>query len=98
MEHIRSYSFGVTQGSLAWMDQDSTGTWYGTFANYDQVQEGQTQPYGLSMNTQLVQFSPGLESSFEYISQSWIFQQEFVSENFAPMSNSGGSFGPDGLL
>ncbi|KAJ9634426.1 hypothetical protein H2204_006251 [Knufia peltigerae] len=98
MEHIRSYSFGVNRGSLTWIDQDSTGTWYGTFANYDRVQKGQTQPYGLSMNTQLVRFSPGPESPFQYISQSWIFPQELVSENFSPMSNSGGSFGPDGWL
>ncbi len=33
MEHIKSYSFGVNRGSLTWVDQDSTGTWYGTFAN-----------------------------------------------------------------
>jgi hypothetical protein len=33
MEHIRSYSFGVNRGSLTWVDQDSTGTWYGAFAN-----------------------------------------------------------------
>ncbi len=98
MEHIRSYSFGVNRGSLTWIDQDSTGTWYGTFANYDRVQQGQTQPYGLSMNTQLVRFSPGPESPFQYISQSWIFPEEMLSEIFSPMSNSGGSFGPDGWL
>ncbi|OCT49480.1 putative cycloisomerase [Cladophialophora carrionii] len=66
MEHIRTHSFGIYRGSLTWVDQDSTGTWYGTFANY--------------------------------ISQSWIFPKELVSANFAPMSNSGGSFAPDGWL
>ncbi|KIX04562.1 uncharacterized protein Z518_05432 [Rhinocladiella mackenziei CBS 650.93] len=98
MEHVRSYSFGINRGSLTWIDQDSTGTWYGTFANYDRVQEGQTQPYGLSMNTQLVRFTPGPEGPFQYISQSWIFPESMVSEVFSPMSNSGGSFGPDGWL
>jgi hypothetical protein len=33
MQHIRSWSFGVYRGSLTWIDQDRTGTWYGTFAN-----------------------------------------------------------------
>ncbi len=50
------------------------------------------------MNTQFVRFSPGPESPFQYIAQSWIFPEELVSENFSPMSNSGGSFGPDGWL
>lgn len=98
MEHTRSHSFGINTGSLTWVDQDSIGTWYGTFANYDRVQKGQTQPYGLSMNTQLVRFSSGPESPFQYISQSWIFPEAIVSEVFSPMSNSGGSFGPDGWL
>ena len=50
------------------------------------------------MNTQFMRFSPGPESPFQYVAQSWIFPEELVSENFSPMSNSGGSFGPDGWL
>jgi hypothetical protein len=33
LEHTKTWSFGVNRGSLTWIDQDSTGTWYGTFAN-----------------------------------------------------------------
>ena len=92
LEHIGSHPFGVLRGSLTWIDQDSTGTWYGTFANYDRVQPGQTTPYGLTMNTQLVQFNDDWS-----IAKSWIFP-DALWQSFSPMSNSGGSFGPDGWL
>lgn len=92
MEHIGSHSFGIYRGSMTWLDQDSNGTWYGTFANYDRVQKGQMQPYGLTMNTQLVQ----MDEDFNVV-RSWIYPQELFA-TFSPMSNSGGSFGPDGWL
>lgn len=63
-----------------------------TFANYDRVQPGQMVPYGLTMNTQLVQFNPDWT-----VDRAWIFPSA-LWESFSPMSNSGGSFGPDGWL
>lgn len=50
------------------------------------------------MNTKLVRFAPGPEGPFQYIAQSWIFPETMVAAHFSPMSNSGGSFGPDGWL
>jgi hypothetical protein len=93
LEHIGSHPFGIYRGSLTWIDQDpSTGIFYGAFANYDRVQPGQTQPYGLTMNTQLVQF----DSNWA-VTRAWIFPAA-LWQSFSPMSNSGGSFGPDGWL
>ncbi len=95
MEHLASHSFGIYRGSLTWIDQSPlTGTWYGTFANYDRVQPGQQLPYGLTMNTQLVEF---VDSDTWTVRRSWIFPNAML-EGFSPMSNSGGSFGPDGWL
>ncbi|KAK3053061.1 hypothetical protein LTR09_005687 [Extremus antarcticus] len=92
MEHIGSRSFGIERGSLTWIDQDQNGTWYGVFANYDRVQAGQTTPYGLTMNTQIVQFNDDWT-----VARGWIYPAE-LWQSFSPMSNSGGSFGPDGWL
>ena len=61
-------------------------------ANYDRVQPGQTQPYGLSFNTQLVQFNDDWS-----VARAWIFP-DALWQSFSPDSNSGGSFGPDGWL
>ena len=92
LEHIGSHPFGIYRGSLTWIDQDAHGTWYGTFANYDVVQPGQMVPYGLTMNTQLVQFDEEWN-----VERAWIFP-DALWQSFSPMSNSGGSFGPDGWL
>jgi hypothetical protein len=91
MRHIGSHSFGIYRGSITWVDQHE-GCWYGALANYDKVQPGQNQPYGLTMNTQLVQMNDNFE-----VTRAWIFP-EMLYDTFSPMSNSGGSFGPDGWL
>ena len=95
MEHVGSHSFGIYRGSLTWIDQHPhTGVWYGAFANYDRVQAGQMAPYGLTMNTQLVEFDG---SDTWSVTRAWIYPEELY-QSFSPMSNSGGSFGPDGWL
>ncbi|ETN38139.1 uncharacterized protein HMPREF1541_07763 [Cyphellophora europaea CBS 101466] len=95
MQHTHSHSFGIYRGSLTWVDQHPyTGVWYGAFANYDRVQAGQVAPYGLTMNTQLVEFVDGVDWE---VARSWIFPEE-LRQSFSPMSNSGGSFGRDGWL
>jgi hypothetical protein len=91
MEHIGTHSFGIRWGSLTWVDWHD-GHWWMTFANYDQrIGPGQT-PYGHTANTVLVQ----LTGDFEPV-QSWTLP-EAVLERFEDMSNSGGSWGPDGFL
>ena len=84
LEHIDSHPFGIYRGSLTWIDKDANGTWYGTFANYDRVQSGDTMPYGLTMRTQLVQFNDDWS-----VARSWIYP-DALWQSFSPMSNSGG--------
>jgi hypothetical protein len=91
LEHIGTHSFGVRWGSLTWVDWHD-GHWWMTFANYDQrIGPGQT-PYGHTANTVLVQ----LTGDFQPV-QSWTLPNE-VLDRFGDMSNSGGSWGPDGFL
>jgi hypothetical protein len=91
MEHARSHSFGVRWGSLTWADWHD-GHWWMTFANYDQkIGPGQT-PYGGKQNTVVVE----LTEAFEPV-RSWSLPREIL-DRFGDMSNSGGSWGPDGFL
>lgn len=91
MQHIDTHSFGVYRGSLTWLDRYD-GAWWAGFANYDKVQRGQSTPYGLTNNTQIVK----LDDDFREI-QSWTLPLAIL-DRMRPMSNSGGSWGPDGRL
>lgn len=91
MEHTGSHSFGVKLGSLTWLDY-SQDTWWGAFANYDIVQEGMDRPYGETDNTVIVKF----DTRFNIL-QSWTLPAAIL-DRMRPMSNSGGSWGRDGLL
>lgn len=91
MQHVATHSFGIERGSMTWIDRHD-GHWWATFANYDKVPDGQTEPYGKTLNTQLVE----MNDRFQII-QAWNFPDDMV-EKFRPMSNSGGSWGPDGRL
>lgn len=101
LTHIGSHSIGIALGSLTWLDEHD-GAWYGAFANYDKV--GQT-PGGT--NTTLAYASvPQLgkasstivrfNSDWQVV-EGWVFPVELL-DSFGDMSNSGGSFGPDGRL
>jgi hypothetical protein len=91
MEHVGTHSFGIRWGSLTWIDWHD-GHWWMTFANYDQtIGPGQT-PYGGKANTVVIEMSEGFEPV-----QSWSLPKE-VLDRFDEMSNSGGSWGPDGFL
>jgi hypothetical protein len=91
MEHAGSHDFGIRWGSLTWVDWHD-GHWWMCFANYDQrIGPGQT-PYGHKENTVIVQ----LTGDFQPV-QSWTLPTE-VLDRFEDMSNSGGSWGPDGFL
>jgi len=91
MTHVGSHSFGINRGSMTWLDRHD-GQWWGGFANYDKVQEGQTGPYGHTDRTQVVRF----EENFAVV-ESWTLPSEIL-DRMRPMSNSGGSWGPDGYL
>jgi hypothetical protein len=91
MEHIDSYSFGIQIGSFTWLDRYD-GYWWGTFANYNRIQNGQQLPYGFTYNTQLVK----MDDNFQILEQ-WAYPADLL-ENFEIMSNSGGSWGTDGRL
>jgi hypothetical protein len=91
MEHVGTHSFGIRWGSLTWVDWHA-GHWWMTFANYDQdIGPGRT-PYGHTANTIVVQ----LTEDFLPV-QSWTLPKE-VLDRLGEMSNSGGSWGPDGFL
>ena len=91
MQHVATHSFGVFRGSLTWLDRHD-GAWWAAFANYDKVQRGQTKPYGLTNNTQVVK----LDDEFNVV-QAWTIPLPIL-DRMRPMSNSGGSWGPDGYL
>lgn len=91
LEHIGTHSFGIRWGSLTWMDWHDEH-WWMTFANYDQtIGPGET-PYGHKANTVVVE----LTGDFRPV-RSWTLPKE-VLDRFGRMSNSGGSWGPDGFL
>jgi hypothetical protein len=91
MEHVGTHSFGIFRGSLTWLDRHD-GAWWAAFANYDRVQSGQTEPYGRTYTTQVVKMDDGFQ-----VEQSWTIPK-VILDRFDVMSNSGGSWGPDGRL
>lgn len=91
LEHVDTHSFGVRWGSLTWVDWHDDH-WWMTFANYDQkIGPGRT-PYGGKANTVVIEMTEGFEPV-----RSWTLPKE-VLDRFEDMSNSGGSWGPDGFL
>jgi hypothetical protein len=91
MEHIGNHSFGIQWGSLTWVDFYN-GHWWMTFANYDVPYGPNKSPYGYKAATQMVKFT----ADFKYV-ESWVLPKAIL-EKFESMSNSGGSWGPDGFL
>lgn len=91
MEHVDTHSFGIDRGSLTWLDYYD-GTWWGGFANYNRVFDGTQNVYGNKYNTQVVRFDDAWR-----VVEAWVIPVD-VLEKFDDMSNSGGSWGPDGRL
>jgi len=101
MKHIGSHSIGIALGSLTWLDEHD-GCWYGAFANYDrtgQLPNGTNTsfPYATvpdlgTISSTIVRFN----SDWQVV-EGWVFPPELL-ERFGDMSNSGGSWGPDGRL
>lgn len=91
LEHVGSHSFGIQHGSLTWLDWHD-GHWWATFANYDRLLGPGKTPYGHKANTLTVKMSADFR-----VLQSWT-QPRAILDRFEDMSNSGGSWGPDGFL
>ncbi len=88
MKHKRSVSLGVRDGSLTWVERHD-GRWWAGFANYD----GKNSYLGRThRDTKIVLFDEAWREVGGYA------LPDSVLERFPPDSNSGGSFGPDGLL
>lgn len=92
LDHVESHSFGIQLGSFTWLDQAADGQWWGGFANYNRVFDRMQMAYGNKHATQVVRFGPGWEIEEAYVIP------DPVLERFDDMSNSGGSWGPDGNL
>jgi hypothetical protein len=91
LEHVGNHSFGINWGSLTWVDIHD-GFWWMVFANYDQPYGPNKTPYGNKLNTQLIKFT----QDFRMV-ESWTLPKSIL-DKFELMSNSGGSWGPDGFL
>ncbi|WP_309083262.1 cycloisomerase [Chelativorans sp.] len=92
LDHVESYSFGIQLGSFTWVDRAPDGSWWGGFANYNRVFDKSPVAYGNKFNTQVVRFTPEWEIAEQYVIP------DAIVEKFDDMSNSGGSWGPDGKL
>lgn len=88
LQHVGSHSFGIHWGSCTWVDRHQ-GSWWAVFAHYEEFSDelGKDNRW-----TTLVQFSDSWEPL-----ESWVLPQK-VLERFDGKSNSGGSWGPEGLL
>lgn len=89
LEHVDSHPVGIDRGSLTWLDHHD-GSWWAGFANYDNEHEGRI--YGENPNTQIVRMDADFQVEAGYV------VPRPILDRFAPMSNSGGSWGPDGNL
>ena len=88
LEHIDSHSFGINWGSCTWVDYYD-GYWWASFAQYEKWKHATGKG---SEWTTVVKFN----NEWQELG-AWIFPENIV-QRFRPMSNSGGSWGPDGLL
>jgi hypothetical protein len=91
LEHVGSHSFGINWGSLTWADFHD-GFWWMAFANYDQPFGPDRTAYGHTAATQIVKFT----QDFRML-EAWVLPKAIL-DRLGAMSNSGGSWGPDGFL
>ncbi len=88
MKHVRSVPLGIRIGSLTWVEPRGDYWWAG-FANYD---VGGGEPGRDHRFSAVVKFDK------EWRQVGGYRFPESVLDRFAPTSNSGGSWGDDGLL
>ena len=90
LRHVGSHSFGIRWGSCTWVDRHD-GHWWAAFAHYDKLKAKGLTDRGTEWTT-VVKFDDDWREL-----EAWVFPRELL-RRFVPMSNSGGSWGPDGLL
>ena len=114
MEHIGTHSFGIRWGSCTWIDRHDGYWWatfanynkmksrpdpenpngYDVMPGSGEKRISVKAPYGYKRNTTMVQF----DNNWKPI-EAFILPDEILStEKTSDMSNSGGSWGPDGYL
>ncbi|MFS0773190.1 hypothetical protein [Sphingomonas sp. 1P08PE] len=86
--HRRTIALAHAPGSLTWVDRHD-GAWWAMFANYD-ARGG--EPNRDHRYTMLVRYDDEWRAT-----QSWLLPPSIL-ERIAPMSISGGGWGPDGRL
>lgn len=95
MEHVGSRSFGIYEGSAAWVDRHD-GSWWVAFVHYGRRVHGEGPSGGVAGKgpdwSTLVEFGPDWERR-----QGFVFPPELV-DRVRPYSFSGGTWGPDGHL
>lgn len=91
MEHIGNHSFGIHWGSATWVDWHK-GHWWVAFANYDRPYGPNGTPYGHKICTTIVKFT----DNWHWL-EAWTLPKKIL-DRLEDMSNSGGSWGPDGFL
>ncbi len=88
MRHLRSIPLGMAWGSLTWVER-LEGAWWAGFAHYDETGGEPGRDHRFS---EVVTFDDHWRRTGGYRFP------DSVLARFAPTSNSGGSFGDDGLL
>jgi hypothetical protein len=88
MEHTNTHSFGIRWGSCTWIDRYD-GHWWAAFAHYNKLKEKNLTD---NTYTTLVKF----DDKWRMI-EAWVYPKKII-DRFDGMSNSGGSWGPDGRL
>lgn len=88
LEHVGSHSFGIYRGSATWVDFHD-GFWWVAFAHYG----GRSGEPGKDPSwTSVVRFDEHWQER-----GAWVLPAEVI-ERMTPFSNSGGSWGTNGLL
>lgn len=88
LRHARSIPLGMAWGSLTWVERHE-GRWWAGFAHYDETGGEPSRDHRFS---EIVTFDDEWRRTGGYRFP------DSVLARFAPTSNSGGSFGDDGLL
>lgn len=88
MKHVDTRSFGIRWGSCTWIDKHD-GYWWAAFAHYNKLKDKNLTD---NTYTTLVKF----DDQWRML-EAWVYPQSII-DRFDGMSNSGGSWGPDGRL
>ncbi|MCA1440412.1 cycloisomerase [Ensifer sp. IC4062] len=91
MQHVKTHALHIDRGFLTWLDYHD-GSWWGAFANYKRFLDRSPLAHQNKDKAQVVRFGDDWR-----VAETWVLPDE-VLDKFGDMSNSGGSWGPDGRL